>query len=164
MRCALALCLGLSACGFHPLYAPGGSAQEAALAGIFVNIIPNRDGQLLREALQARLEGAGATTKRYELAVAYADASEAISILPNNFSTRTRVTGSATWLLKATAAPNVALAHGTVRSLDGYDVVNNQFLYGQFQTEAIQRRQAEQLAGQIAEQLAAYFRAHPDRT
>ena len=156
MRAAPLMALALLAgCGFHPLYAPGGSEQQAALAGIFVDIIPNRDGQLLRQALQARLEGAGATPKRYELSVAYSDGVEAISILPNNFSTRTRVTGTATWSLKDTANPTVSLAQGSVRNLDGTDVFNNQFLYSQFQLEDVQRRQANHLADQIAQQLAA---------
>ena len=54
--------LGLAGCGFEPVYMPSagdtpGVAQRE-LAAIDVAIIPDRPGQLLRQALQQRLGGA----------------------------------------------------------------------------------------------------------
>ncbi len=55
---------GLAGCGFEPLYGP---AQEERLAGIAIERIPERDGQILRNALLERLSPAGPS--RWRLAV-----------------------------------------------------------------------------------------------
>lgn len=54
-RLLIALALaGLSACGFQPVYAPGGSASFAS-GNITVEEIPGRSGYMLRRALQREL-------------------------------------------------------------------------------------------------------------
>jgi hypothetical protein len=73
-RQALGLVLGasLSGCGFQPVYMPTTSGKagvaQRELAAIHVAIIPDRPGQVLREALQSRFEGSGSgVAQRYEL-------------------------------------------------------------------------------------------------
>ena len=53
-RLLIALALVLPACGFQPVYAPGGSASLAA-GNISIDEIPGRSGYVLRRALQQEL-------------------------------------------------------------------------------------------------------------
>jgi LPS-assembly lipoprotein len=157
------LLLTLSGCGFHPLYAPGG-AQDADLSAVFVDIIPDRSGQLLRQALQERLEGSdNAAAKRFVLSVSYGAHVIGIGIQNDNSSTRTRVSGDATWSLRAVGAVagTTQITGGTVRTLDGYNVINEQFFYSDLAQDAVYRRVADALADQITQALSVYFRAHP---
>jgi LPS-assembly lipoprotein len=161
-RSVLLGCLAsLAGCGFHPLYAPG-EAQDAALSSIFVDLIPDRSGQLLREALQARLDANdNAEAKAFVLRVVYRESISGIGIQNDNSSTRTRLVGNATWSLHPVGEDSKQITGGTVRSLDGYNIVNEQFFYSDLSQEAVNRRLAEALADQITQALSVYFRKHP---
>ena len=160
-----ALVLGLAAatagCGFHPVY---GEAQKgnAALAAVYVGIIPNRSGQLLRQALQARLEGASSDVpKRFTLGVSYTEAVSGLDVQPNNATTRNRAVGYATWSLRSADNPAAQLAGGIVRSVDGYNIIDEQFFYQDLEEDAAEHRLAQALADQIALAMAVYFDKHP---
>ena len=91
----LAAASAVSGCGFHPLYAPGPGgtlgAAQAQLAAIDVPRLADRPGQLMRQALQARLYGPGlAEAKQYRLIVDFSVASEGIAIQPSNTRNRSR--------------------------------------------------------------------------
>jgi LPS-assembly lipoprotein len=159
----LGLASFVSGCGFHPLYAPG-STQLAAMQAVYVDIIANRSGQLLRQALQARLAGAdGDVPKRYTLSVQFAEASEAISVQSDNSVTRLRDVGRASWALFPLGVGNGELARGNVRSVDGFNIIDEQYFYMDLSEEATQRRLADALADQIVTGLGAYFGKHPDK-
>ena len=164
MRCvaaALAFCLLTSSCGFRPLYG-GVGAPAARMAMIYVEIIPNRPGQLLRQALQTRLEGASSgIAKQYTLAVGYSETVQGVSIQSDNSTTRSRSIGTAIWSLHPVGNTSVQIAGGTVRTLDGYNILDEQFFYSDLSEEAAQRRLAENLADQIVTGLALYFDRHP---
>jgi LPS-assembly lipoprotein len=152
-----------SGCGFHPVYEAadggreGGAAQEG-LAAIQVANIPDRVGQLLRQALQARFErGHAATARRYDLFVAYGISGEGIGFEPDSSVTRSRLSGTATWYLLAQDATRTSLTSGTARAVDAVDIVNEQFFAADLNTEAAQRRISEAIADQITLQLAGYF-------
>ena len=164
LAAAMGLALCGAGCGFHPVYAPGGP-EAAALPAVYVNIIPNRAGQLLRQALQARLAGTDdAVAKRYTLSVSYAEATEALGVQVDNSVTRVRDVGRATWTLHPLANDTVQLGTGTVRNVDGYNVIDEQFFYQDLSEEATQHRLADALADQIVTGLAVYFQKHPDKT
>lgn len=61
----------LGGCGWRPLYMPAGSRGDVAsaeLAAVWVPVMLERAGMLMRQALQTRLEGSGSgVPKRYEL-------------------------------------------------------------------------------------------------
>jgi LPS-assembly lipoprotein len=151
---AIVATLCLMGCGFHPLYAPGGATNDR-IGHVFVDVIPNRNGQLLRQALQERLDGPGEEEKHYVLSVSY------IGIQSDNVSTRTRISGSADWVLRKPGLFGEKVASGTARSLDGTNSIAGQFFYGDLQGEAIDRRIGDSVAEQIVQQIAAYFRTHP---
>ena len=161
----LAAALLLAGCGFHPLYnGDGARAQSqggtvsAHLDSIYVELIPNRLGQLLRQALQERLDSDDGDRKAYSLAVAYSIDEEAISVLNSNSNTRTRAVGRGTWTLTAIANPGVPLASGTVRVLDGFNTLDEQVFFSVLENEAVQRRLADNVADQITQRVATYFR------
>jgi LPS-assembly lipoprotein len=155
------LCIGLPACGFHPLYATGnggGSAVEAKLAEIHVALLPERAGQLLREALQARLErGGSGLARRYDLAVSFGITGNPIGIEPDSSISRVRLVGTASWTLTAQDAQRSTLATGVAREVDGYNVFDQQFFAMDLENEAVQRRIADAVAAQMTRQLATYF-------
>ncbi len=160
-----ALVLGLAgmtaSCGFHAVYGEGQPGQ-AALAAVYVDIIPNRSGQLLRQALQARLEGAsGDVPKRYTLAVAFSEAVSGLDVQADNSTTRNRAVGNATWSLHSADSPAHQLAGGVVRSVDGYNIIDEQFFYQDLEEDATEHRLAQALADQIVLAMGIYFDKHP---
>jgi LPS-assembly lipoprotein len=154
----------LSGCGFRPVYmrnasgAAGAAQQE--LAAIGVDVIPDRPGQLLRQALQERLEGTG-VARKYDLGVSYSIAGEGIAILQDNSVSRIRLIARGNWVLRAQDPARSQVTAGSARAIDGYNILNQQFFAADLENEAAQRRLAQQIADQIAIQLAAYFRRHP---
>jgi LPS-assembly lipoprotein len=136
---------------------PGPAARE--LAAINVGIIPDRPGQLLRQALQERLESdAPGAAHAYDLQVSYAIAGEPIAIQPDTAATRIRFIGRANWVLTRQLPPRTRLTSGFARSMDGLNVLDQQYFAADLETEEVQRRLAENLADQIALQLAVFFR------
>jgi LPS-assembly lipoprotein len=143
------------------VYQSSGAVPDA-LAAIAIANIPNRPGQLLRQALQERFERGGtAPARRYDLYVAYNIGTEGIGIQTDSSVTRDRVIATANWNLLAQNATRSAITSGTARSVDGVDVVNNQFFALDLNIEATQRRLCEAIADQITLQLATYFRTNP---
>ena len=151
----------VAGCGFQPMYS-NRLDHSLSLPSVYVDIIPNRAGQMLREALQARLEGASTgVAKQFTLNVSYAESGQAVGIQTDNSSTRNRDIGSAVWSLRSVANSAVQVTGGTVRSLDGYNIIDEQFFYATLSEEAAQRRLASALADEIVQGVAVYLRLHP---
>ena len=148
-------------CGFRPVYGVGRPSQPA-LAAVYVNLIPNRSGQLLRQALQARLEGtSGDVPKRYTLSVTYFESVQGLGVQADNSTTRNRDVGNAVWTLTAADSPGLKLAGGGVRSVDGYNIIDEQFFYADLQEDQTQHRLAQALADKIVLAMSLYFDKHP---
>jgi LPS-assembly lipoprotein len=159
----LAAGTSLAGCGFQPVYMPTASGKagvaQRELAAIQVNLIPDRPGQVLRQALQARLEmGDSAEAHRYDLSVGFSVAGEGIAIQPDNNVTRIRFIGGATWTLIAQDPGRTRLSSGSAKAVEGLNVFDTQYFAADMETEVVTRRLADALADQIVIQLAAYFR------
>jgi LPS-assembly lipoprotein len=159
----------LTGCGFQPVYMPTASgkpgAAERGLAAVQIGIIPDRPGQLLREALQQRFASDGGNgPRRYDLRVTYWISGEGISVLSDNAATRLRLTGRANWVLVANDPSQVRLTEGHARFVDALNIFDQQYFALDLQNETVQRRIAEQIAEQIATQLALWFRDQAART
>jgi len=154
--------LSLAGCGFQPVYMPTASGKpgvaERELAAVDVALIPDRPGQLLRQALQQRMASDGGGQKRYDLRIVYWIAGEGVSVLTDNSATRLRLTGNANWVLVAADPSQARLTQGSARTIDAMNVFNQQFFALDMQNDVVQRRIAEQVAEQIATQLALWFR------
>jgi LPS-assembly lipoprotein len=152
----------LAACGFHPVYGPaasgGDSPAAAALAKIQVGLIPDRSGQILRLALQERFERAGmAEAHQYDLSVSFAVASSALAIEPDSVATWIRLVGTANYRLTSQDPSRATLTSGVARSVDGYNLFDQQYFAQDMENDAVEKRIALALADQIALQLASYF-------
>jgi LPS-assembly lipoprotein len=167
------LCLGallaLAGCGFQPVYMPTASGNNGVarrdLQSVFVAIIPDRPGQVLRQALQERFGNDSGTPSAYDLQVSFGVAGEGIGIETDAIATRLRLNGTATWKLLAHDPKRTLLTSGSARSLDGVNVIDAQYFAVDLEVEAVQQRIAENIATQIATQLAIWFRQHnPEQT
>ena len=155
--------LGLAGCGFEPVYMPSagntpGVAQRE-LAAIAVAIIPDRPGQLLRQALQERLGGADPSDPQYTLNVNYWIAGEGIGILPDNTATYIRMFGNANWSLVTRNPARTPITSGYSRVQDSVNIFQNQYFGAELDTERAWSRIAGSLADQITLRLATFFRA-----
>ena len=153
----------LSGCGFHPVYMPTASGNagvaQRELAAIRVDIIPDRPGQLLRQALQERLQTSErATASLYELSVSFGIAGEGIAIQPDSTVTRIRTIGNADWTLIAQDPGRTHLTKGSARAVDGFNILDTQYFASDLENEAVTRRLTNALADQITLQLATFFR------
>ncbi len=157
--------LALPGCGFHPLYASDGPAAGPAREGlglIAVAIIPERVGQLLRQALQARFDhGDAPSAKRFDLAVSFSFGAEGIAIQHDNTVTRIRFIGQAKWTLTKRDAARATVTTGSARVVDGLNTFDEQYFAQDMETESVQRRVTDEVANQITTQLATFFDKHP---
>jgi LPS-assembly lipoprotein len=163
-----AVLLLLAGCGFHPMYAPaaggGTGPAETGLAEITIGPLYERSGQVLRQALQERFERAGAgLPRRYDLTVAYAVSGEGLGIEEDSSITRLRLYSTASWTLAAQDPQHTTLASGTARTLDGFNVLDEQIFAADMETESVEARMAEAIADQITLQLAAWFNKHASK-
>ena len=149
----------LGGCGFHPQYGGGETGPTAqSLAGIIVDLLPNRSGQLLRLALQRRFEGPGlGVAKDAELFCTYEIIIEGIGIRQDSAITRDRYIGIAHYTLYSLAIDRRTITSGSVRALDGLDIVNEQYFAADLEGDQIERRLAEAIADRITMQLAAFY-------
>jgi LPS-assembly lipoprotein len=97
------------------------------------------------------------TAHRYDLYVAFGISIEGVSVQQDSSVARNRIVGSASWTLRAQDPTRSTLTTGNARSIDGVDIVNEQFFAADLNTETAQKRVCEALADQITLQLAAYF-------
>ena len=158
----------LAGCGFHPLYAPsaGGTPGPAAaeLAAVYVPVMPERTGQLIRQALQQRFDGAGlGVAKKYQLDVTYEVAGEGLAIQRDNSTTRIRLVGTATWVLRTLSLERKPLADGSARVLDGYNILNQQYFAADLEGQAATVRVTRALADQITLKLGTYFQQQANK-
>jgi LPS-assembly lipoprotein len=153
----------LSGCGFQPVYMPTTSGNagvaQRELAAIHVDLIPDRPGQVLRQALQERLELSDRDTPaQYNLSVSFGISGEGIAIQPDSTVTRIRNIGTANWTLIAQDPGHTRLTSGSARAVDGLNIFDTQYFAADLESETVTRRLAKQLADQITLQLAAFFR------
>lgn len=150
----------LSGCGFKPLYGNSTNVDvNDELQKIYVPVLSNRYGQLMRQSLQENLAGAGPENpKTYELDVSPGLSEEAIDIHQDNSSGRARMTGNAHWVLKTISINPVVLAQGDAQTIDGYTVTYEQYFAQTLNDETAQARVAKNLANEVTQQVATWFR------
>ena len=157
----------LGGCGFQPIYMPTASGKPGPsrreLATVFVRIIPDRPGQLLRLALQDDFASDSGIPPQYDLAVTYSIAGEAIGIESTAIATRIRFIGNASWSLLAHDVKSSRLTGGNARYMDGINNFDGQYFASDLETEAVQQRMATEIAQQITTQLAIWFRQQADK-
>ena len=155
-RGLFAVLLAAGGCGFRPLHAPGGTGtSSAAMAGVRVANIPERSGQILRQALDRRLDPRGSgDSAAHELRVALAMENEPIGFRRDGAASRIRTTARATWRLVRLGTPEAEVASGREQVFDSFNIPDGQFFAADVSRDAMDRRLMEQLADRITERLA----------
>lgn len=161
-RAGLLGALGLlGGCGFRPIYAEGvpaaaGGDIASDLAATRVALIPDRQGQMLREALNQRLGNRSGAPARQELRVAISITRQAVGIRQDETASRLRASAVAAYILAPLPAGE-PLTTGRSYAVDAFNIVNNQYFASQLSGEQVDRRLAERLAEDIVTQLAAFY-------
>ncbi len=141
--------LGLSACGFEPLYAPGGPA--AAIDGrVEVAVIESAAGFALRERLVDRLGQPAAPTHR--LYVELALEQTGVAITGSDVTTRFDVVGAATYRL-APIGSDAAVLTGETEAVTAYSAPSSATT-STFAVLSAQRDAEERLALLLADRIA----------
>jgi LPS-assembly lipoprotein len=160
---ALVALLGLSGCGFYPLYATGGDGHGVAadLSGVAIPEAETRLGQIVRDDLLSGMRPAGtASQDRYTLTLK--DTSEDAKIIEQRRPKPQRASVNVT--------VSFTLSEGSTKLLEGktfseisYDDVGEPFADQQAKQNAMERA-AHEISGDIRTRLAAYFASHPGGT
>lgn len=103
-------------------------------------------------------DDSGAVAPRYTLAVNYSITGEGIAVEPDSTATHLRLIGQAHWTLASMSPPNKAVTEGQARAFTGFDFFDKQYFAADLATEQEQRVLAREVASQIAQELAVFFR------
>ncbi|TDH61645.1 hypothetical protein E2C06_16080 [Dankookia rubra] len=159
--------LGLSGCGFRPLYGPvtaaDGTQSDLAeeLAAVRVGPIYERTGQLLRRNLQRRLEdSAPGTPARYQLNVSYVPGVEVLGYRRDGTITRIRYTFTGNWNLETLSVPPKTVARSVIpyRAIDSFNIPDLQFFSADSARDAMEGRAMDQLAEEVTRQVVMALR------
>jgi LPS-assembly lipoprotein len=177
---ALICCLGLTACGFHPLFATSGNA-DPALAQVQIANISDREGQELRNLLIDKMQHAGRPSDpQYDLVVTLQKSQSDMGIRTDATSARSQLSVTARYVLTARTPnqPAAVVALGTSPEpgkapvieptkelLNSYATATVGFnkLDAQYSNLAAEedasRRALSELSDQIVSRLSLYFGA-----
>ena len=151
----------LTACGFRPMYGSGGGEAPVLrqeLASVFVETIPERSGQLLRNRLIEQLGfGNDPAAPRYTLNVQLSESTSSLGIREDATSSYGRLSISARYVLKDTTTGKAILTD-TTRAFSGFTIVDSEYAALTAQRDARQKllqQLAELLARRVAVKLSA---------
>lgn len=152
--------LFLTACGFQPLYEAGGSsaAMQAHLASVEVGPIADRLGQVMRNRLVSRLNGAG--NPEYRLEVGLQQNSETFGVRPDTATTQEQLTLVAGVRLVSLETGEPVLEEN-FRARTSFDLVLSDFATVSQREDAANRLVLD-LAERIHRRLALHFANKPD--
>ena len=147
----------LAGCGFRPVYGRTSYDPNVSeeLATVGVSSIPDRAGQLVRNALVARLNPTGEPSRpRYRLNVSVVSTEGQEALQTDQTATRAIDFYTVAFALYDKKGTRIA-AGGFNRQLS-YDYVE-QYYANVSAKDDLDRRAAEQIAEQIAVEVASYF-------
>ena len=102
--------------------------------------------------------GRGAVTAKYELRVGIGYSADVQGFRRDGTASRIRFIATASWFLFDLGPPPREITRGRERSLDAYDIPENQFFAADVARDTMERQLIEQLAQQIVNSLAMHFR------
>ena len=152
-RTFLLMPLALAACGFTPVYGPGGTGT--ALQGkVLVDAPDDRDGYLLVRRLEERL--GRAAQPEYRLSYTLGTAQQGQAVTATGDITRYAIIANAQYTLRR-ADDDAIVASGRVRSFTGYSATGSTV-----ETLAAERDARERLMVILADQITARLFATAD--
>lgn len=154
----LAAGLALAGCGFRPLYGERSAASVSApeLAAIQIDTIPNREGQLVRNALLDKMQPRGpAARPLYRLQVGVAIARESLGLRTDDTATRGSLTMSAGYTLIDLASGKPVM-NANSRAVSSYNILDSDFATVISENDAI-RRTANEVSEEIKTRVAIFL-------
>jgi len=129
---------------------------------IEIGLLPNRDGQLLHQALEADLHREGAPVfYRYHLEISYGLNSQTVGLQPDTSNSRNRIFAHAHWRLTPAGNHTKTIAEGNASAMDAVNILDNQLFALSLANSDVDRQLAHEIAGQISQQIAIYLKTHP---
>lgn len=160
----IALPLGLSSCGFEPMYAAPDSATQKSIQASYADIeianIPDREGQYLRNALIDRLYVSGRPADaRYVLEVEPLKRSlTSQAVQKDSTYTRSLMEYSTTMRLRDRKTDYAVVLERKQRALGSYNLLDNQFATISSR-DSLNDHLLDELADSIQTALALHFKA-----
>lgn len=153
----VAALLGLSACGFEPLYGEqdNGVATEDLLSRVFVAPIADRLGQLVRIELTNRLTPRPAREPQYVVTVEVDESRQDLAVRRDASATRANLILRAQFVLTRSSGGE-ALMSGQIRSSNGFDILVSDFATLAAEKDA-RRRGARDIADGIVDRLSLFL-------
>lgn len=147
---AAVLAASLGACGFQPLYGDRsiGAVSTVDLAAVQIDLIRDREGQMLRNELHDRFQPRGAALKPlYGLNIVLSQQRIGLAIRPDETGSRANLIILAKYSLRDLASGDVVFS-GSTRAVTGYNVLPSDFATTSSETDAIRRA-----VGDLTEQI-----------
>jgi LPS-assembly lipoprotein len=138
-----------------------GRAVVAALAEVEVARINDRTGQLLRNALEQRMEragGGGTAKKRYLLTCITTESKQELGLSKDSFASRADLTLTVEFTL---SYQGKALLSGSSEGIAAYNILDQQYATVISEQDSRQRA-VEQVSEDITRRLSSYFSRHPN--
>lgn len=157
---------GLAACGFRPLYGERGvqALSSDELAAVQIDVIRDREGQMLRNELLDRFQAAGGAVKpRYGLSIVLQTTRAALGIRTDETASRVNLTMAASYVVREVATGAV-LFSGQGRSIDSFDILDSDFASTSSEADAVRRAVhdlSEQISTRVSIVLSNYKTAKP---
>jgi LPS-assembly lipoprotein len=153
---ALIILLVLAGCGFRPMYGTRSTDPKVAaeLTDIYVEPIPDREGQMVRNAIVVRLNPNGRERDpRYRLQVVISVVEAQTILATDQTATRANVTYGTTYEL---FEGNTLLTQGNFVRDFSYDYLNEQYSNISARVD-VGRRASDEIAVEVRNRMAAYF-------
>lgn len=147
---AVAIAVSLTACGFRPLYGDHSvsAVSTVDLAAVQIDLIRDREGQMLRNELLDRFQPRGAALKPlYGLSIVLTQQRVGLAIRPDETGSRANLIILATYALRELASGDVVFS-GSTRAVTGYNVLSSDFATTSSETDAVRRA-----VGDLTEQI-----------
>jgi LPS-assembly lipoprotein len=152
---ALALCLVLAACGFHPMYS---RALVPEMSSVYVEPITERDGYEMRTELIDLLQSDGYETgKAYRLKISLGEDPQGIAL--QNDATITRYNNTLTVHYTLYNAAGDVMTSGIEKEMSAYNVVQSPYATEVAALDS-SKRAAQSIAERIHLDLGIWFRQH----
>jgi LPS-assembly lipoprotein len=153
------IALGLSACGFRPLYEAKDDPAMAPIgqmATIQIAPLPDRMGQQMHNLLRDRLNPAGQPLEpAYTLDIRLSESRTELGIRKDETATRANLNLSAQFTLNSTRSGG-RLYSDRVRSVSSYNILTSPFATG-FAEDDARARALRELADAIQTRLGIFF-------
>jgi LPS-assembly lipoprotein len=153
----VAALLGLSACGFEPLYGDqdNGVATEDLLSRVFVPPIADRLGQLVRIELTNRLTPRPAQDPLYVVTVEVNESRQGLAVRRDDSATRANLILNVQFVLTRFSSSDPLLS-GQIQSTNGFDILVSDFATLAAEKGA-RRRGARDIADGIVDRLSLFL-------